>query len=58
MAQGGEISFSMEKAKDMIGFVPNYSIDDSVKSIIEWIDTPDYETLHKNDISFVDGVLN
>ena len=58
MAQGGEISFSMEKAKDMIGFVPNYSIDDSVKSIIEWIDSPDYETFNKNDISFGDGVLN
>ena len=35
-----------------------YSIDDSVKSIIEWIDTHDYESFDKNEISYGDGVSN
>lgn len=38
MAQGGEIAFDMSKAKRLIGFVPQYSLAESVKSIIEWID--------------------
>ena len=56
MAQGGEISFSMKKAKDMIGFVPKYSMDESIKSIIKWIDSPDYETFDKNELSYGQGV--
>ena len=37
MAQGGEKSFRMEKAKDMIGFVPKYSIDEGLSKIKEII---------------------
>lgn len=38
MAQGNEISFSMEKAKKLLGFEPEYSLADAVKSIKEWVD--------------------
>ena len=39
MAQGGEIHFDMSKAKNLIGFKPRYSLEDSIKSIREWIDS-------------------
>jgi nucleoside-diphosphate-sugar epimerase len=38
MAQGGEISFSMEKARRVLGFVPEHSLEDAVRSIKEWVD--------------------
>ena len=38
MAQGGEISFSMEKAKKLLGFVPAHTLEDAVRSIKEWVD--------------------
>ena len=38
MAQGGEIAFDMSKAKRLINFVPQYTVEDSVRSIKEWID--------------------
>jgi UDP-glucuronate 4-epimerase len=38
MAQGGEIAFDMSKAQRLIDFVPEYSLEDSVCSIKEWID--------------------
>jgi nucleoside-diphosphate-sugar epimerase len=38
MAQGGEISFSMEKAKKLLGFVPEYTLEDAIRSIKEWVD--------------------
>lgn len=38
MAQGGEISFSMEKAKRLLGYVPEHTLEDAVRSIKEWVD--------------------
>jgi UDP-glucose 4-epimerase len=38
MAQGGEIAFSMRKAKRLLGFEPIYSLADSIKNIKEWVD--------------------
>lgn len=38
MAQGGEISFSMEKARKLMGFEPKYAMKDSIRYIKEWID--------------------
>ena len=38
MAQGGEIAFDMSKASRLMGFVPLYSVADSVKAIKDWID--------------------
>jgi len=38
MAQGGEISFSMEKARRLIGFVPEFTLEDAVRSIKVWVD--------------------
>jgi nucleoside-diphosphate-sugar epimerase len=38
MAQGGEISFSMEKAKRLLGFEPKYDLAASIQSIKDWID--------------------
>ena len=37
MAQGGKIAFSMEKAKELLGFESIYSLDDSIRNIVEWI---------------------
>lgn len=39
MAQGGEISFDMSKARRLIDFVPKYTVEDSINYIKEWIDT-------------------
>jgi nucleoside-diphosphate-sugar epimerase len=38
MAQGGEIAFSMEKAKKLLGFEPIYDLAASIKSIKDWVD--------------------
>lgn len=38
MAQGGNISFSMEKAKRMLNFIPIYSVEDSMRYIKQWIE--------------------
>lgn len=38
MAQGGQISFSMEKARRLLGFVPEHTLEDAVRSIKEWVD--------------------
>lgn len=38
MAQGGELVFSMSKAKKLIDFEPIHSFADSVKSIKDWVD--------------------
>ena len=38
MAQGGEIWFDMSKAEKLMGYRPLYSVEDSIKSIKEWID--------------------
>ncbi len=37
-AQGGEIAFSMSKAKRLLGFEPIYRLADSIKHIKEWVD--------------------
>ena len=38
MAQGGEISFDMTKARRLIGFEPIHSMSDSIASIKDWVD--------------------
>jgi nucleoside-diphosphate-sugar epimerase len=38
MAQGGEICFSMEKARRRLGFEPRYTLADAIRSIEEWVD--------------------
>lgn len=38
MAQGSEISFDMSKAKKLLGYEPEYTIEDSIRSIKEWVD--------------------
>jgi nucleoside-diphosphate-sugar epimerase len=38
MAQGGEICFSMEKAKRLLDFEPQYTLEDSLQDIKAWID--------------------
>jgi nucleoside-diphosphate-sugar epimerase len=38
MAQGNEIAFDMSKAKRLLGFEPRYTLDDSIRSIKEWVD--------------------
>ena len=37
MAQGGKIAFSMAKAKELLDFEPKYSLDDSIRNIVEWV---------------------
>jgi UDP-glucuronate 4-epimerase len=38
MAQGNEISLSMEKAKKILDFEPLYTLEDAIKSIKDWVD--------------------
>jgi len=38
MAQGGEIVFDMSKAKNLLGFEPKHTIEDSLRSIKQWVD--------------------
>ena len=38
MAQGGEIAFDMAKAERLFDFVPQYTLEDSIVCIKEWID--------------------
>jgi len=38
MAQGGEIAFSMAKAKERMNFEPKYTLADSVRAIKDWVD--------------------
>lgn len=38
MAQGHEIAFSMQKAKELLGFEPIYTVRDSIEYIKAWID--------------------
>ena len=37
MAQGGEIEFSMEKMKSLLGYEPRYTLRDAVQSIYDWV---------------------
>ena len=38
MAQGGEVSFDMKKAKKLLGYEPKYTLADAMQSIKDWID--------------------
>lgn len=38
MAQGEEVAFDMSKAQALLGFEPHYTLEDSVRSIQEWVD--------------------
>ena len=37
MAQGGEIEFSMDKMKELLGFEPRYTLRDAVQNIYDWV---------------------
>jgi nucleoside-diphosphate-sugar epimerase len=37
MAQGGQIAFDMSKAKKLLDFEPKYTLEDSIASIMQWI---------------------
>ena len=56
MAQGGEISFSMEKAKKLLGYEPQYSLADAIQSIKDWIDSGGLEKDRKEGREFSAGV--
>ena len=46
MAQGCEIEFDMSKAKQFLGFEPKYTLEDSIRSIKEWVDAGGLEKEH------------
>jgi nucleoside-diphosphate-sugar epimerase len=57
MAQGGEIQFDMSKAKELLGFVPEYTLEDSIRSIKDWVDAGGLgETRTEEDSVYVSGV--
>jgi len=56
MAQGGQIAFSMEKAKRLMGFVPQYSMADSIQAIKAWIDAGGLKAAAKPAEKFGGGV--
>jgi nucleoside-diphosphate-sugar epimerase len=39
MAQGGQIAFDPSKAKKMLDFEPKYTLEDSIASIMQWVQT-------------------
>jgi nucleoside-diphosphate-sugar epimerase len=57
MAQGGEIQFDMSKAKELLGFVPEYTLEDSIRSIKDWVDAGGLgEAPAEEDNVYVSGV--
>ncbi len=56
MAQGGEICFSMLKAKEKICFEPKYTLADSIKSIKDWINAGGLEQEDVSTISYRSGI--
>ena len=58
MAQGGEICFSMEKAKKLLGFEPQFTLEDSLRDIKAWIDEGGLEAEERlaGDGAFAEGV--
>ena len=56
MAQGGEVSFDMSKAKRLMNFEPKYSLADAVQSIKNWIDEGGLEKGKVQERIFGDGV--
>ena len=57
MAQGKEIAFDMQKAKNLMRFEPKYTLADSIKSIKDWIDAGGLvEKKGKRDTSYGVGV--
>ncbi|MEM2146844.1 MAG: NAD(P)-dependent oxidoreductase [Candidatus Jordarchaeaceae archaeon] len=57
MAQGGEICFSMSKAKEKISFEPIYTLADSIKSIMDWVSAGGLEREETSDISYKSGIV-
>jgi nucleoside-diphosphate-sugar epimerase len=56
MAQGGEIEFSMQKAKRIFGFEPKYSLIDSIAYIKQWIDVGGLDNEVDRTDTFTDGI--
>jgi len=58
MAQGGALCFDMSKAKRLLGFEPQYTLEDSVRSIKEWVDAGGLEEkeIQEADRAFGAGV--
>jgi nucleoside-diphosphate-sugar epimerase len=59
MAQGGRISFDMSKAAELIDFQPQFTVEDSVLAIKEWIDAGGLDEDHSaEDKAYGGGVQN
>lgn len=56
MAQGGEIAFDMTKARKLIEFEPRYTLEDSIRSIKEWVDAGGLAEEHVGRKTFGNGV--
>ncbi|NLE45415.1 MAG: NAD(P)-dependent oxidoreductase [Chloroflexi bacterium] len=56
MAQGGELAFDMKKARDILGFWPEYRMEDSIRSIQEWVDSGGLDQAVVADNSYESGV--
>lgn len=56
MAQGGEIAFDMGKAERVMGFVPRYTMADSIAAIKQWVDAGGLEQARSGRESFGAGV--
>jgi nucleoside-diphosphate-sugar epimerase len=52
MAQGGELWFDISKAKGLLGFEPQYTFEDAIRSIKEWIDA---DGLEKEQVGIMDS---
>lgn len=56
MAQGKEISFSMKKAKKLLGYEPKYSLENAIVSIKQWVDSGQLDTNSNDAKKYGEGV--
>ena len=58
MAQGGEVAFDMSKARKLLEFIPQYNLEDSIRSIVDWVAAGglEEEEASTKDKTYGDGV--
>ena len=56
MAQGGKIAFSMNKARELMGYEPRYDMDASIANIKSWIDAGGLEGGVRREENYGEGI--
>jgi UDP-glucose 4-epimerase len=56
MAQGNTVIFDMSKAQRLLGFVPEYKLEDSIHSIMQWVGNDELTQDLDSDVTYGEGV--